>query len=374
MLQNCHRELLGDGIFAVDGHLWSLQCKIASHEFTTRSLKHFISETVGREISDRLLPFLSRACDEGRVFDLQEALQRFTFDNICSVVFGVDPNCFAAEEEAWEISVETEAILQSRVGETVRIEHKSDQRVRDGHHHIERGTNRIGGDRTGEQRRDGPRSRAPIWSKDSTSTALTWLFWLIAAHPSCEREILKELSSTAAEVKIFSYDELKSLHYLHAAVTESMRLFPPVPINSRLTVDDDVLPDGTRVGKGWFADYSAYAMGRSEEVWGPDCREFKPERWLDGGDGDHQNVRFRPSDQWKYPVFHCGPRMCLGKEMAYVQMKSVAAAVMAEFEVLPAVDGGESARRMADPPYTLSLLLKMRGGLPVRLRRRRRRD
>jgi hypothetical protein len=32
---------------------------------------------------------------------------------------------------------------------------------------------------------------------------------------------------------------------------------PPVPINSRLTVDDDVLPDGTRVGKGWFADYSA---------------------------------------------------------------------------------------------------------------------
>ncbi|KAF8009265.1 hypothetical protein BT93_J0300 [Corymbia citriodora subsp. variegata] len=208
--------------------------------------------------------------------------------------------------------------------------------------------------------------------KDSTSTALTWFFWLIAAHPSCEREILKEISSapasTTSEVKIFSYDELKSLHYLHAAVTESMRLFPPVPINSRLTVDEDVLPDGTRVGKRWFADYSAYAMGRSEKVWGPDCREFKPERWMgdgDGdGDGDHQNVRFRPSDQWKYPVFHSGPRMCLGKEMAYVQMKSVAAAVMAESEVLPAVDGGESARRMADPPYTLSWLLKMRGGLP----------
>lgn len=69
-----------------------------------------------------------------------------------------------------------------------------------------------------------------------------------------------------------------------------MRLFPPVPINSRLTVDDDVLPDGTHVGKGWFADYSAYAMGRMEEVWGRDRMEFKPERWLNG-DG-----AFEPSE------------------------------------------------------------------------------
>lgn len=435
------RELLGDGIFAVDGHLWSLQRKIASHEFTTRSLKQFISETVGREISDRLLPFLSRACDEGRVVDLQEALQRFSFDNICSVAFGVDPNCFAAAGEAWGISGRNSAFVKAfdeavencssrfisplpvlwklkrffNIGSEKRF--KSNIRVinefameviRSKEEQLESATGRENSDETSRDRdllsrfmsssadlefRDLEEKRKflrdivisfVLAGKDTTSTALTWFFWLIAAHPSCEREILRELSSAAAaeaattsEVKIFSYDELKSLHYLHAAVTESMRLFPPVPINSRLTVNDDVLPDGTRVGKGWFADYSAYAVGRSEEVWGPDCREFKPERWLDGGDGDGdgQSVRFRPSDQWKYPVFHCGPRMCLGKEMAYVQMKSVAAAVMAEFEVLPAAeDGGESVRRMAEPPYTLSLLLKMRGGLPVRLRRRRRRD
>lgn len=49
---------------------------IASHELTTRSL----SETVGREISDRLV---SRACDEGRVVDLPEALlQRFPIDKV----------------------------------------------------------------------------------------------------------------------------------------------------------------------------------------------------------------------------------------------------------------------------------------------------
>ncbi|KAK3408482.1 hypothetical protein EUGRSUZ_J00715 [Eucalyptus grandis] len=122
-----------------------------------------------------------------------------------------------------------------------------------------------------------------------------------------------------------------------------------MPINSRLTVDNDVLPDGIRVRKG----------------------EFKLKRWLDGGNGE--SVCFRPSYQWKYPVFHCGARMCLGKEMAYVQMKFMTAAVMAEFEVLP-VGGGKNGRRMADLPYMLSLLLKLRRGLPIRLRKRRRRD
>lgn len=135
--------------------------------------------------------------------------------------------------------------------------------------------------------------------KDSTSTALTSFFWLVNGHPHCDRLILNEVTTLDPT---FTYDDLKSLNYLHAALSESLRLFPPVPINSRLTVSDDVWPDGTHVLKDWFADYSAYAMGRMEKVWGPDCREFKPERWLHGGDGV-----FKPSDQFKFPAFIVGP-------------------------------------------------------------------
>lgn len=135
-------------------------------------------------------------------------------------------------------------------------------------------------------------------------------------------------------------------------------------MNSRLTISDDTLTSGTCVRKGWFADYSAYAMGRMEKLWGADCREFRPERWLD------ENGAFKPCDQFMFPVFHCGPRTCLGKEMAYVQMKSIAAAILYEFKIV-AVDGGGVADRIANPPYTLSLLLKMKGGLPVRLQRRK---
>ncbi|KAK6936949.1 Cytochrome P450 [Dillenia turbinata] len=70
-----------------------------------------------------------------------------------------------------------------------------------------------------------------------------------------------------------------------------------------------------------------------------------------------------PSDQYEFPVFHCGPRMCLGKDMAYVQMKCVAAAVISQFEVV-AEDAGGRPRKLVDPPYILSIFLKKKGGLP----------
>lgn len=46
-----------------------------------------------------------------------------------------------------------------------------------------------------------------------------------------------------------------------------------------------------------------------EEIWGEDCKTFKLERWLKDG-------AFQPERPYKFPVFHAGPRMCLGKDMA----------------------------------------------------------
>ncbi|KAM0901523.1 hypothetical protein ACQ4PT_019928 [Festuca glaucescens] len=139
-----------------------------------------------------------------------------------------------------------------------------------------------------------------------------------------------------------------------------MRLYPPVPIDSQSCAADDTLPDGTHVGAGWSVTYSAYAMGRLKAIWGEDCAEFKPERWL-GDDG-----AFRPESPFRYTVFRAGPRTCLGKEMAYVQMKSIVASVLEEF----AVDVVHKDPAGGVPEHVLSVTLKMKGGLPVQIRRR----
>ncbi|XWS28383.1 hypothetical protein CRYUN_Cryun25bG0064100 [Craigia yunnanensis] len=396
-------ELLGYGIFSVDGHLWTMQRKISSHEFNTKSLKHFISDVVTLQLSHSLVPCLLNACNENQIIDLQEILQRFTFSNICKVAFGVDitsmensvfvkafddaveicySRFFSPISTIWKMKRLLNLGSEKRFKEVINvvndfaleiIKSKEKQELQNYKENVGKNQDllsRFMSKTTLEMEFEDEEKKRKflrdivisfiLAGKDSTSTALTWFFWLINGHPRCVRLILDEV----ATLESFNYDELKKLNYLHAALSESLRLFPPVPINSRLTVDDDVWPDGTHVGKGWFADYSVYAMGRMEKVWGPDCREFKPERWLDD-DGI-----FQPLDQFKFSVFHCGPRMCLGKDMAYVQMKTIVVALMREFEII-AVDGGATAEKMMVPPYTLSLLLKMKGGFLIGLKKRK---
>ncbi|XP_071730900.1 cytochrome P450 94A1-like isoform X1 [Rutidosis leptorrhynchoides] len=405
-------ELLGNGIFNSDGQLWSSQRKIASHEFNTKSLRNFISETVQSQLSKSLIPDLTSAAGlNGEIVDLQQVLRKFSFYNICNVAFGVDPVTLSSDDSnnvlffqafdaalehtsnrflspvpmVWKVKRFLNIGNERKFKEAIEIVNQfAMDIIKSKETQIEESKNSQDllsrfmvssndmGYNNDEERRKFLRDiiiSFILAGKDSTATALTWFFWLLDGHPHCKRLIYKEFTTLIASLpdidhpKDLKFDELKDLNYLHAALSESMRLFPPVPINSRLTVNDDILPDGTRVKKGWFADYSAYAMGRMEKIWGADCREFKPERWLD------DNGVYQPLDQFKYPVFHGGFRMCLGKEMAYLQMKSVVVAVMYEFEI-EVIGGGGTTKKMVDPPYSLSLLLSMKNGLPIRLKKK----
>ncbi|CAA6662012.1 unnamed protein product [Spirodela intermedia] len=188
--------------------------------------------------------------------------------------------------------------------------------------------------------------------RETTSSALTWFFWLLSERPDVERKILEEIRSVRTrsegegkEKESFGFEELREMNYLHAAITEAMRLYPPVPFNSSFCLADDVLPDGTKVGKGWFVSYHPYAMGRTAAVWGEDCGEFRPERWLG-------------------PAGISAGETCLGKEMAYIQMKSIATCLIEKFTL--EVAGGGGGR----PEMLLSLTLRMKDGLPVRIRER----
>jgi len=98
-------------------------------------------------------------------------------------------------------------------------------------------------------------------------------------------------------------------------------------------------------------------MGRMESIWGKDCLEFRPERWLD------KNGMFKPDSPFRFPVFHAGPRTCLGKGMAYIQMKTIAACVVEEFDF-------DVLERQTRPESLLSITLRIKGGLHVRVKTR----
>ncbi|KAJ3679765.1 hypothetical protein LUZ60_017776 [Juncus effusus] len=317
-------DFLGHGIFNSNGEHWKWQRKTAIFLFNKRSLRNFVVETVHDEMTNRLLPMLDRAVDRGGLVELADLLERFSLDNIFKVAFGEDLACLAEEEEGFggtkskelrDAFVEAQELSLARFLEPLEVLYKikkflnigSERRLRKAisivHGHtmkiirarLEKGSELDGREDllsrfASNEEHDVEVLRDIVISfllagLDTSATALTWFFWLVSTRRDVEMKILDEIKRVRASNQItttlFSFDELHEMNYLHATITESMRLYPPVFLDIQSCNEDDVLPDGTFVKKGWLIMYSAYAMGRLDNLWGADCLEFKPERWLD---------------------------------------------------------------------------------------------
>ncbi|KAG9141529.1 hypothetical protein Leryth_019065 [Lithospermum erythrorhizon] len=391
-------DFLGRGIFNADGELWKLQRKTASYEFNTKSLRNFVMENVTMEIKTRLIPLLERAALTNKELDLQDVLERFAFDNICKVAFNVDPGCLGGDgttggefmsafEEATNISADRFRYVlpglykikkffgvgtEKRLAQSIAKVHEFADKIitsrlkeKEMRNNDEDLLSRFVGnsDNSPEFLRDIVIS-VILAGRDTTSSALSWFFWLLSSRPEIEENILEELKTIRQQNgkgknigEAYNFDELREMHYLHAAISEAMRLYPPVSVDTKSCFDNDTMPDGTYVGKDWFVTYNSYAMGRMESIWGHDCSEYKPERWLENG-------IYKPESPFKFPVFNAGPRICLGKEMAYIQMKYIAASILERFRMNVLLERGKC------PEMVLSLTLRMKGGLPVIMKQR----
>ncbi|GER45238.1 cytochrome P450 family protein [Striga asiatica] len=405
--QAVFHDLLGQGIFNSDGDTWLFQRKTAALEFTTRTLRQAMARWVNRSIHDRLCPILDSARLQARPVDLQDLLLRLTFDNICGLAFGRDPQTLAPglPENTFASAFDraTEASLQRfilpeiiwklkkwlRLGMEVSLSRslvQVDDYLSDviNARKLELANN---GSNSNTNTHDDLLSRFMkkkesnysdkflqhvalnfiLAGRDTSSVALSWFFWLVIQNPRVENEILKEICSVLVETRgdpahhddvllwarePLGFEEVDRLVYLKASLSETLRLYPSVPEDSKHVVADDVLPDGTFVPAGSAITYSIYSAGRMRSAWGEDCMEFRPERWL-SPDGK----RFVGHDSYRFVAFNAGPRVCLGRDLAYLQMKSVAAAVLLRHR-LAVAEGHRVEQKM-------SLTLFMKEGLWV---------
>ncbi|KAJ1411801.1 Cytochrome P450 [Sesbania bispinosa] len=360
---------------------------------------------VNRAIKHRFCPILATAQENKTPVDLQDLLLRLTFDNICGLAFGQDPQTLAVglPENGFALSFDraTEATLQRfilpeiawklkkwlRLGMEVRLSRSLK--------HIDQYLSNIiekrklellnkqqnGGGGGGGGLHDDLLSRFMkkkesysdeflqhvalnfiLAGRDTSSVALSWFFWLCTKNPRVEENILIELCTVLMETRggdvskwieePLTFEEVDRLVYLKAALSETLRLYPSVPEDSKYVVKDDVLPSGTFVPAGSAVTYSIYSVGRMKFIWGEDCLEFKPERWL-SADGD----KIQMQDSYKFVSFNAGPRICLGKDLAYLQMKNIAASLLLRHR-LTVAPGHRVEQKM-------SLTLFMKYGLRV---------
>ncbi|KAL3622137.1 hypothetical protein CASFOL_033548 [Castilleja foliolosa] len=402
--QAVFHDLLGEGIFNSDGNTWLFQRKTAALEFTTRTLRQAMARWVNRAIRNRFCPILESARVEAKPVDLQDLLLRLTFDNICGLAFGKDPQTLSPglphNSFASAFDRATEATLQRfilpevmwklkkwlRFGMEISLsrslvrvdEYLSDvisarklelsTQHKDANPHDDLLSRFM---KKKESYSDEFLQQVALnfilAGRDTSSVALSWFFWLVMQNPRVENKIVDEICTVLIEMRgddvakwvdePLDFEEVDRLVYMKAALSETLRLYPSVPEDSKHVVADDVLPDGTFVPAGSSVTYSIYSAGRMKSTWGEDCLEFKPERWLSPC-GD----KFITQDAYKFVAFNAGPRICLGKDLAYLQMKSIAAAVLLRHR-LTAVAGHRVEQKM-------SLTLFMKDGLRVNVHER----
>ncbi|KQK05997.1 cytochrome P450 94C1 [Brachypodium distachyon] len=387
-------DFLGRGIFNVDGDAWLFQRKLAAAELASPAIRAFAANVVASELRCRLIPLLhgSASSSASKLLDLQDVFRRFAFDCICKISFGLDPGCLelSLPMSAFADAFDAASMLSARraaapmhvLWKLKRLLNVGEEReLRDAIGLVDALAAEVirqrrklassgGGDdllsRFMGSINDDKYLRDIVVSfmlagRDTVASALTAFFLLLSDHPRVADAIRDEVSRVTKEdnpLTIATPEKLKDMHYVHTALYECMRLFPPVQFDSKFAAGDDTLPDGTFVARGTRVTYHAYAMGRMESVWGSDCAEFRPERWLRGG-------RFVPESPYRYPVFQGGVRVCIGKELAIMEMKAAIVAVVQRFDI-EAV--GRSSRR---PKFAPGLTATFAGGLPVRVRRRR---
>eukprot|EP00262_Sarcandra_glabra_P016537 TRINITY_DN542_c0_g4_i1.p1 TRINITY_DN542_c0_g4~~TRINITY_DN542_c0_g4_i1.p1 ORF type:complete len:529 (+),score=51.04 TRINITY_DN542_c0_g4_i1:196-1782(+) len=393
-------DVLGDGIFNSDSDSWRIQRRIAHTIMSSGSFRRFGEKTSREKVENGLIPLLDHTARRGLVVDLQDLFMRFTFDSTYILVFGTDPGCLSdtfpmvpfakALDEVEEVLLSRHVVPKLwwkllrwlKIGEEKKlaeawetIDHFITQNIStrkmdgsDGSDLLTSYINYRLDDELGSGKSDkflrDTAVNFMLAGRDTTGVALTWFFWLVSQNPDVETKILEELRMKLADRDegsqekpvVFDPKELGGLVYLHGALCESLRLFPPVPFEHKSVTKSDILPSGHKVSRTTKIFVSLYAMGRMEGIWGEDCLEFKPERWIT----ERGRAKFEPS--YKFLAFNSGPRTCLGKDVAFTQMKAVVAAMLYNFHV-EVIQGHPVCPKM-------SIILHMKNGLMVRVRER----
>lgn len=164
---------------------------------------------------------------------------------------------------------------------------------------------------------------------DTTAITLSYIAWLISRSPSVRSRLQTELATVMPDPTTLPGDlsTLENLPYLSACIHETMRLYPAIPgpfprvVSERgLEVGRYALPPGTIVG------VNALVSHRSQpEIWGDYPETYRPERWLDPT-ADISTMRK------SLLTFGTGPRSCIGRNVAILQLYAMTAAFFARFD------------------------------------------
>ncbi|KAG2775287.1 hypothetical protein PC129_g20586 [Phytophthora cactorum] len=398
-------DLLGDGIVITNGEPWKRQRRVLVNLFSARALREYMTP-ISQKYVMKLRNIFEEAASSNKPMDAFGLMHRYTLDVFAEIGFGTEMNLLEGRYQPFAEAIEeSQYIVSARfkqpdalwkvkrwlnIGSEKKLRHAIQvidehimrivsgaiQRRQERNEAIKAGKDVKPADKdivsiildsmeSNNQVVDPVEVRniaaaALIAGRDTTADALGWLFHVLSENPSVEAKLRSELLkhmpklSTNAEY-VPTAEELSEVPYLEATIRELLRILPAGPVIATHCVRDTVFPDGTFVPKNTDIGIAFYTTGRLTSVWGEDALEFKPERFLDAKTGEVIKV-----SSSKFCAFSAGPRICVGRNLAYLEMKIVIANIVSRFHLVP--EPGQPK-----PAYTQGITLGMQTPLMMRV-------
>ncbi|GAB9475659.1 Cytochrome p450 [Globisporangium polare] len=400
-------DLMGNGIFAVDGTLWMHQRKTASHLFSLQMMHDTVEQTVVH-YTTILCERLGEISSANETVNFKRLLDIFTMDVFTKIGFGVDLNSLRSSENQafldaferaslglllrfqvptwyWQLKKKLNIGSERVMAEDIKTLNTMVYDIISRSMARRRSSEKAGGGHDPSSGRDlislflekeeteyanGEQTKTDASfirdmavsflaaGRDTTSQSMTWLILMLNRNPRVLQKVREELNEQLPGLfdgskTVPSMEDVQQLTYLEAAIRESLRLNPVVGANSRMALRDTTLHDGTFIKKGTRVGLHSYVLGRLPWVWGDDACEYKPERWIDAETGKLMQV-----SPFKFQAFLGGPRTCIGMKFALMEMKMAMAAVLSKFEIT-------TVKEPFDFQYRATLTMTIKGPVDV---------
>ncbi|TFY76249.1 hypothetical protein EWM64_g7765 [Hericium alpestre] len=165
-----------------------------------------------------------------------------------------------------------------------------------------------------------------IAGSDTTSNTSCAITYYLAANPSVQTKLQKELDEVLGsnDDPVSTFNEVKRLTYLDAVINETLRIYSTSGIGlPRMAPAGGVMIRGKAYPEGTVLSTPTYTIHRDIAAWGEDSDDFRPERWFER-DQDTMQKAFNP--------FSFGPRACVGRNLASMELQIIISSILRHFE------------------------------------------
>ncbi|MCJ1388282.1 hypothetical protein MMC18_001127 [Xylographa bjoerkii] len=377
------KAMIGEGIFAQDGPAWKHSRDLFRRQFVR--MHHHNSEAF-REPVQNLVNAI-RTCPG--IVDLQPIFFRFTLDTTVSMILGQSSETFKHEiRDDFSRSFNKASLVTAtrvKLGDFYwlyapkgffaackTVKAYTDQFVKDA---LQQDRDRSNGSNESNfvtdlmtEHQDLRLVRDQVTNvlvagRDTTAATMSYVFRLLVRYPDVLEKLRIEVESVVRQEKDISRACIQRMPYLHNVIKEALRLYPPVPINTRFCKETTTLPRGggpdgrspILIRKGMSVAYTVYHMQRRKDLYGNDAEEFRPERWEGSELADIK---------WGYLPFNGGPRLCLGKDFGLMLASYGIARIIQTFPKIELAPG-ETLQKPGEERQQLTLTLSSADGCKV---------